>query len=217
MGNSIRIAVVDPYPLYRQGVVQTLARSADLVVAMEGESLADARRAIREGRIDILMLDVAILDLPKDLEDLVKSCTACKLVALTARDDVLTVATTLGAGVRGYILKGVSGIDLVPALKAIHAGQTFVTTELASRMLVEGIVSPRSANDLALSVQERRQVLDYLSNGLTNREIAAQLGPRVTTMKAYLGALFRKLNIASRLRAKKTARESGMDFRRKKP
>src|SRR5689334_14387628 len=153
MANSIRIAVVDPYPVYRQGVVQTLARSAEFVVTMEGESVADARCAVREGRIDILMLDVAILDLPKDLEELVNSCTDCKLVALTARDDILTVSTTLGAGVRGYILKGISGIDLVPALKAIHAGQTFVTPDLASRMLVEGIVSPRSANDLALSVK----------------------------------------------------------------
>jgi DNA-binding NarL/FixJ family response regulator len=217
MANSIRIAVVDPYPVYRQGVVQTLARSAEFVVTMEGESVADARCAVREGRIDILMLDVAILDLPKDLEELVNSCTDCKLVALTARDDILTVSTTLGAGVRGYILKGISGIDLVPALKAIHAGQTFVTPDLASRMLVEGIVSPRSANDLALSVKERRPVLDHVSNGLTNREIAAVLGRQVRTMKIYLGALFRKLNIANRLRATKTAREPGTDLRRKKP
>ena len=170
MNNSIRIAVVDPYPLYRQGVVQTLA--GELLLAMEGDGVADARRAVREGGIDILMLDVAILDLPKELEDLAKSCTDCKLVALTARDDVLTVSTTLGTGVRGYILKGVSGTELVAALKIIHAGQPFVTPDLASRMLVEGIVSPRSANELALSVRER-QVLDHLSEGLTNKEIAA--------------------------------------------
>ena len=216
MTNPIRIAVVDPYPLYRQGVVQTLARSADLLLAMEGEGVADARRAVREGGIDILMLDVAILDLPRELEDLAKSCTDCKLVALTARDDVLTVSTTLGTGVRGYILKGVSGTELVAALKTIHAGQPFVTPDLASRMLVEGIVSPRSANELALSVRER-QVLDHLSKGLTNKEIAALLGLHVKTIKFYLSALFKKLNVTNRVQAMKTAREFEAGLERKRP
>jgi two-component system, NarL family, nitrate/nitrite response regulator NarL len=165
--------------------VQTIARSADLVLAAEGEGVADAQRLVREGRIDILMLDIAILDQPKDVEDLAKSCTDCKLVVLTARDDVLTVSTTLGAGVRGYILKGISGIELVAAIKGIHAGQPFVTPDLASRMLVEGIVSPRSAKELALSVRER-QVLDHLSQGLTNKEIATLLGLHVKTIKFYL-------------------------------
>jgi DNA-binding NarL/FixJ family response regulator len=216
MDNPIRIAVVDPYPLYRQGVVQTLARYADLHLAMEGESVADARRALRQGGIDILMLDVAILELPKELEELTKSCIDCKLVVLTARDDVLTVSTTLGTGVRGYILKGVSGPELITALKTIQAGQPFVTADLASRMLVEGIVAPRSANELALSVRER-QVLDHLSQGLTNKEIAALLGLHVKTIKFYLSALFKKLNVTNRVQAMKTARELEEGLERKRP
>jgi DNA-binding NarL/FixJ family response regulator len=216
MNNPIRIAVVDPYPLYRQGVVQTLVRYADLHLAMEGESVADARRALRQGGIDILMLDVAILELPKELEEIAKSCTDCKLVVLTARDDVLTVSTTLGTGVRGYILKGVSGPELITALKTIHAGQPFVTADLASRMLVEGIASPRSANELALSVRER-QVLDHLSQGLTNKEIAALLGLHVKTIKFYLSALFKKLNVTNRVQAMKTARELEEGLERKRP
>jgi len=206
MNSPIRVAVVDPYPLYRQGVVQTLARSVDFVLATEGESVADARRAVRQGGIDILMLDVAIPELPNALADLAKNSTDCRLVALTAHDDVLTVSTTLGTGVRGYILKGVSGPELVAALKTIHAGRPFITPELASRMLVEGIVSPRAANELALSVREQ-QVLDHLSQGLTNKEIAAQLGLHVKTIKFYLSALFKKLNVTNRVQAMKTARE----------
>ncbi len=214
MTNPIRIAVVDPYPLYRQGVVQTIARSAELLLTMEGEGVGDVRRAVREGENDILILDITIPDLSEELEELAKSRTACKLVVLTARDDVLTVSTTLSAGVRGYILKGVSGTELIAALKAIHAGQPFVTPELASRMLVEGTVAPRSANKLALSVRER-QVLDHLSNGLTNKEIAARLGLQVKTIKFYLSALFKKLNVSNRVQAMKTLREleSGLEWR----
>jgi DNA-binding NarL/FixJ family response regulator len=157
------------------------------------------------------MLDITVPDLPEELEQLAKSSTACKLVVLTARDDVLTVSTTLGAGVRGYILKGVSGNELVAALKTIHAGQPFVTPELASRMLVEGEVSPRSATRLPLSVRER-QVLDHLSVGLTNKEIAARLGLQVKTIKFYLAGLFKKLNVTNRVQAMKTVRELESGF-----
>jgi len=215
MTNPMRIAVVDPYPLYRQGVVQTIARTTDLVLAMEGDGLIDARRAVREGGIDVLIIDVAILDVPRELADLAKKCVDCKLVVLTARDDLLTVSTTLGAGVRGYILKGISGAELIAALRAIHAGQPFVTPELASRMLVEGIVSPRSAKELALSVRER-QVLDHLSKGLTNKEIAELLGLHVKTIKFYLSALFKKLNVTNRVQAMQTARELDAGLERKR-
>jgi DNA-binding NarL/FixJ family response regulator len=211
MTDRIRIAVVDPYPLYRQGVVQTIARSADLLLTSEGDGVSDARRVVRDGGADILMLDITVPDLPEELEQLAKSSTACKLVVLTARDDVLTVSTTLGAGVRGYILKGVSGNELVAALKTIHAGQPFVTPELASRMLVEGEVSPRSATRLPLSVRER-QVLDHLSVGLTNKEIAARLGLQVKTIKFYLAGLFKKLNVTNRVQAMKTVRELESGF-----
>ena len=216
MTNPMRIAVVDPYPLYRQGVVQTIARTTDLVLVMEGDGLIDARRAVREGGIDVLIIDVAILDVPRELADLAKKCVDCKLVVLTARDDLLTVSTTLGAGVRGYILKGVSGVELITALKTIHAGQPFVTPELASRMLVEGIMSPRSAKELALSVREQ-QVLDHLSKGLTNKEIAALLGLHVKTIKFYLSALFKKLNVTNRVQAMQTARELETGLERKRP
>jgi len=216
MNSQIRIAVVDPYPLYRQGVVQTVIRSADLVLVAEGESAADARRAVQEGGIDILVLDVAIFDgASKNAEELARKCIDCKLVVLTAHDDLLTVSAALAAGVRGYILKGVSGSELIAAIKMVHAGQPFITPELASRMLVEGISSPRAAKEMALSMRER-QVLNHLSRGLTNKEIAELLGLHVKTIKFYLSALFKKLNVTNRVQAMKTARELKIDFEQKR-
>src|SRR5262245_45360290 len=141
MSSPIRIAVVDPYPLYRQGVAQTIVRSPDLALTAEGEGVADARRLLSAGGIDILMLDVTIFDgSARGVEELAKNCGECKLIILTALDDMFTVSAALAAGVRGYILKGVSGIELIATIKTVHAGQPFVTPELASRMLVEGVV-----------------------------------------------------------------------------
>ena len=59
-----------------------------------------------------------------------------KCVVLTALDDVLSVSNALAAGANGYILKGVSGLELIGALKAIHSGEPYVTAELAARLLI---------------------------------------------------------------------------------
>jgi two-component system, NarL family, nitrate/nitrite response regulator NarL len=212
MNRPIRIAVVDPHPLYRQGVVQTVIRSADLVLVAEGEGVADARRVVHEGGIDILVLDVAIFDgAAKGAEELARKCIDCKLVVLTAHDDLLTVSAALAAGVRGYILKGVSGSELVAAIKMVHAGQPFITPELASRMLVEDMSTLRTAKRMALSVRER-QVLNHLSRGHTNKEIAELLGLQVKTIKFHLSTLFKKLNVTNRVQAMKTARELKINF-----
>jgi DNA-binding NarL/FixJ family response regulator len=216
MHKAIRIGVVDPYPLYRQGVVQTIMRSPDLVLVTEGEVVADARRALQRD-IDILLFDITILqDLQVEARELAHNSGACKLVVLTGRDDLWSVSTALGAGVRGYLLKGISGGELITGIKAIHAGEPLVTSELASRLLVGGMMLPRPQKQLDLSDRER-QVLNHLSQGLTNKEIAAQLGLHVTTIKFYLTALFKKLNVTNRVQAMTLAQEYTAEVDPKKP
>ena len=75
---------------------------------------------------------------------------------------------------------------------------------------------PRPQKQLDLSDRER-QVLDHLSKGLTNKEIAAQLGLHVTTIKFYLTALFKKLNVTNRVQAMTLAQEYAADVDQKKP
>ena len=59
MADFVRVAVVDPYPIFREGVVQTIARAEGLTLAGEGSTIADARRLARESGADILILDIS--------------------------------------------------------------------------------------------------------------------------------------------------------------
>lgn len=207
--NPIRVAIVDPYPLYRQGVVHTIARTADLVIVAEGEGMLEARNAVRQG-VDILLLDVAMLgNLSIEATELARN-SGTKIVVLTGCDDVSTAVAALEAGVHGYLLKGISGNELIAALKAIHLGQPIVTAELGSRVLIDR-ASPRAKG---LSERER-QVLAHLSEGLTNNEIAAVLGLHVTTVKAHLTSLFKKLKVTNRVQAMKATRELARRLRQK--
>src|SRR5262245_29345122 len=110
MARAIRVGIVDPYPLYRQGVVQTIAQP-DFRLVFEGATAADAQAAV-QGGLDVLLLESSVLSGDfKQIQDARALDANLKMVALAAHDDVFTVSTTLAAGVRGYSLKGIAGSD----------------------------------------------------------------------------------------------------------
>ena len=213
MSKGIRVAVVDPYPIFREAVVQTITRSEDLLLVAAGSTLADARAAIREAEPHILLIDISLPEGSVEAAlGIAKTAPSCKLVVLTALDDAISVSKALAAGVKGYILKGVSGTELVEAIKTIHRGLPFVTPELASRLLTDakgGALLPLREAKLqaALSYREQ-QILSHVSKGLTNKEIADQLGLTVGTIKHYVTQLFKKMNVRNRLEAIQVAQKS---------
>jgi two-component system, NarL family, nitrate/nitrite response regulator NarL len=215
MSEPIRVAVIDPYPIFREAVVQTITRCEDLVLVAEGATAAEARAAVRAAEPDVLLIDIGIPEGGIETAmGIANSGCACKLVVLTALDDVMSVSNALAAGVKGYILKGISGMELVSAIRSIHRGVPFVTPELASRLLTEtrgGALLPMRAAKLqeALSYREQ-QILSHVSKGLTNREIADRLGLTVGTIKHYVTQLFRKMNVRNRLEAIQVARKSDL-------
>ena len=124
---------------------------------------------------------------------------------LTALDDVLSVSNALAAGANGYILKGVSGLELIGALKAVHGGQPYVTAELAVRLLIgvkgKSLVPKRDAKVQAALTYREQQVLEHITKGYTNQEIAERLGLTIGTIKYYLSQLFKKLHVRNRVQA----------------
>ena len=122
------------------------------------------------------------------------------------------MSRALAAGVKGYILKGVSGTELVAAIKSIHQGLPFVTPELASRLLTDakgGALLPmREAKLLAALSYREQQILSHVSKGLTNKEIADRLGLTVGTIKHDVTQLFKKMNVRNRLEAIQMAQKS---------
>src|SRR5262245_24671932 len=211
MVKSIRIVVIDPHPIFRKGVIATLQRSEDLMIVGEGSTITDARRILRDKSPDMLILETAIPEGVETAQEVVKNGVTC--VALTALDDVLSISTALAAGVSGYILKGVSGLDLIKALKAVHAGQRYATPELAFRLLEIGGAKAFEANGEAKTngafSRREQQLLEHITKGLTNDEIAEKLGLSRGTIKYYLSQLFKKMRVKNRLQAIIAARNQG--------
>jgi DNA-binding NarL/FixJ family response regulator len=202
--------------MFRTGVVQTVAASGDFQIVAEGETAADARRVVRELAPDILLLDICLTENGFDaVRDISKIFAPCRIVVLTAIDDALSVSNALALGVKGYILKGVSGSELINALQTIHSGLPFLTPDLASRLLIDTrggpLFRPLEAKLLERLTYREKQVLERLSKGMTNDEIAKNLGLNIKTIKSYITQVFRKLKVNNRVQALKIAQNVNGD------
>jgi DNA-binding NarL/FixJ family response regulator len=204
MHTPIRVAVFDTCPLYRTGVVQAIARSSQLLLVAEGSTAAEARGALRDKDPHVLLVNMGTLEGLATKQDSARSDSPCKIAVLTARDDPLSVSKALAIGAAGYILKAVTAAELIQAIETIDAGKPFITAELASRLLLEArggpLVSKESKKSSSLSYREQ-QMLDHVSQGLTNHEIAAKLGLKVSTIKHYMTSLYKKMKATNRLQA----------------
>jgi DNA-binding NarL/FixJ family response regulator len=205
MNGSIRVAVVDRYPLFREGVAQTIAQRG-LVVVAEGETAADACRIAENTPLDIMLVDINIHgDGLEAARKILRRQSSVKVAVLTAYDDEEHLAEALRAGVRGYVLKGVSGAELILAIETIHRGDPYITQALASRILIQRRTvyfaqeRARSGNH-GLTLREV-QVLRCLAKGLTNSEIALELGVTVRYTKYLLATMYRKMRVRNRVAA----------------
>jgi DNA-binding NarL/FixJ family response regulator len=213
VADRIKVAVIDPHPLYRQGLANALTGSG-LVLVAEGGTADDARRAVQNGKPDILLLDIAVPgDASDAAQDALRLRTNLKVVILTASDNEDDVADALRSGVHGYILKNVSGPELVSAIEAIHRGEPYVTPALASRLLMRHKGRPLVAQrgeDMGLTQRDKR-ILGYLAKGMTNQEIAGNLGMNVRTVKHHLTQVFRKMQVRNRVEATLAAQRMRID------
>ena len=195
MVDKIRIGIVDVYPIFRDGVVQAIARAENLTVVAAGSTAEDARRLA--WRCDVLLLEPAVpgsLDLAKEILE----HTNTKVVFLSAHVDDEHAKDALHLGVHGYLIKEVTGTELVNALRAVHSGARHIPTDLAWRLLGPTEVKRKPVQPLGIREQ---QVLDHTSKGLTNAQVAGLLGLSVSTIKRYKTRLFRRIGVRNRLEA----------------
>src|SRR6516225_11325262 len=138
MPDAIQIAIIDDHPMFREGAAQIFARMDDIEVVAEGATAADALRVAQELRPDVMLLDIS---LPGDGLDaaasIARTSPGVRTVMLTASENELDVACALKAGAQGYILKGMSGAEVVETVRAIYNGQSYVAPSLAARRLNE--------------------------------------------------------------------------------
>jgi DNA-binding NarL/FixJ family response regulator len=215
-GRPVRVVLVDDHEMVLQGLKAMLARFIGRVrVVGEAGSADEALRLVAALAPDVVLCDVRLrgssgLDLCRRL---VERDPGRRVVLLSVYDDEQYLYQALRAGAAGYLLKRVTGEELVGHLERVHAGETVVDAGLAGRAaasaarLQAGEFWPGAR--LGLS-QRESEVLALMVTGLTNQAIAARLVVGVETVKSHTRSLYRKLGVGDRAGAVALALREGI-------
>lgn len=208
-GELIRIVVADDHPMFRAGVVASLAAQPDIEVVGEGASAAEALRLVEQHSPDVALLDIAMpgggLSAAREIT---ASSPATRVVMLTVSEDEDDLLAAMKAGASGYVLKGAAASELVNVLRTVNAGEVYVAPGLAWGLLRE-MSRPKSAPLDELSARER-EVLELVAVGLSNQEIGDRLSLAEKTIKHYMTSILSKLRVRSRVEAALLAYREGI-------
>jgi two-component system nitrate/nitrite response regulator NarL len=206
----IRVAIIDDHPLFRTGVTQSLQENGGFEVIAQGSTRDDALRAVEDRSPDILLLDVSIPGGGLEaLNTIVARHPGQKIVMLTVSESGGDVARAMRGGARGYVLKGVEAGSLAEILAEIAAGERYVSPALSARLLSDD-PEPGPANGRSLDALDERQrrILDLVSAGLSNKEIAIELNLQEKTIKHQMTRIFSKLAVSNRTEAAMVFRDA---------
>ena len=207
---TIRLVVVDDHPMFRAGVVASLADVPDVDVVAEGSSADEAVRLAERFEPDICLLDIAMpggggLTAARDITT---AYPQTRVVMLTVSEDEDDLLAAMKAGASGYVLKGAAGSELADVLRKVNAGDVYVAPGLAWGLLRE-MSRPKSAPLDELTARER-EVLELVAEGLSNQEIGDRLGLAEKTIKHYMTSILGKLRVRSRVEAALVAYREGI-------
>ena len=204
MSDLISIVVVDDHPLFREGVVNSLLESGKFDVVAQAGSHEDAIAQAEKHLPDLLLLDVSM---PgggiETAQEITRRTPIVKIIMLTVSEQEQDVQSALKAQARGYVLKGVASEELVEILTDIYAGHSYISPNLATNLLMRNSQKEsqqESIEDFDLNNREL-QILEKLSIGMSNREIANDIFLSEKTVKHYMTNIMHKLHVSNRVQA----------------
>ena len=200
---SIRVVLVDDHALVRQGFRRILEDDPEIAVVGEASNGLDAIALVKKADPDVVVMDMAMPEMNglHATMELVKQRPGTRVLILSMYSDEQYVRNALDSGAKGYILKNAIENDLTRAVKAVAAGEQYLSPDLAG-VLIRAIQSgsfDKSADPYDRLTQREKQVLQLIAHGKSNKEIAVMLDLSVNTVAVH------RANLMSALGVHKTA------------
>ena len=199
----IRVFLLDDHEVVRQGLRALLESGGDIVVVGESGLAQEAA-----ARIPALRPDVAVLDARLPDGSGIEVCRtvrgvdpAIKALILTSYDDDEALFAAIMAGAAGYVLKEITGQDLIGAVHQVAAGNSLIDPALTARVLERVRNGPGTAPELAGLTEQELKLLALIAEGLTNRQIGERMFLAEKTVKNYVSSILAKLGLERRTQA----------------
>jgi len=204
----VRVLVVDDHALVRSGLGAVLAATDDCEVVGEAATGEEGVALARELHPDVVVMDLSMPGAGgvAATAALRSAMPDVRVLVLTTFADDGRVRAALAAGATGYLLKDAAPDEVVRAVRAAARDETPIDPRVARALLPGGTAD--TSTDVRLPPRER-DVLVRIARGLSNRQIATELGIAERTVKVHAGSLFRRIGVADRTSAALWGRDHG--------
>ncbi len=191
----IKVLVVDDHELVRHGLAMLLGGADDIDLVGLATDGAEALALVEEHHPDVVLMDLSMpgMDGVEATRRISSTYPSTAVVVLSSFSERRTVLEAIDAGAAGYLLKDGGMDDILRAVRAAAQGESPLAPRAA-----QAILSARPARQMPdLSVRER-EVVDYVVEGLRNREIAERMGITEKTVKTHLTHVYQRLAVDTR-------------------
>lgn len=200
---KIRLVLVDDHKLFRDGVRKLLEMEPDMSVEGEASDGIEGVDLVRKVRPDLVLFDVGMpgMDGIQLVQELSRTTKGIKYVAITAYQDEARLSELSAAGVDGFVIKSSGRLELLSAVRSVARGQCYVDPKVAGLLL--GALHKKRDEDILLSdlTDREREVLFWLSQGLSNIEISEKMVLSEKTVKNHVSHILKKLDLRDRTQA----------------
>lgn len=212
---TIRVLIADDHAIVRAGIRLLLASQADFAVVGEATDGREALALAEQLGPDVVLMDIAMPDLNglEATKELKKRHPGIHVLILTMYEDERYFFETLRSGASGYVVKGAQPQDLFAAIRAVAAGQAYLTPRV-TRLLINDYLQRVTRGEEEESygglTEREREVLLLIAEGLTSRQIAERLFLSVHTVERHRANIMAKLNLHTRADLIKYAIRKGL-------
>ncbi len=202
---KIRILLADDHVILRQGTRQLLEHESDMDVVGEASDGAEAVDLVTKLKPDVVIIDVAMpgmngIEATKKIKEILPGT---KILVLTGYDYDEYIFSLLEIGAAGYLLKDVSGDELVGAIRAVYNGEPVLHPTVMRKLMDRcKTMSPRQTETPVGVLSDREmEVLKLAVSGKNNKDIAETLNISLRTVQAHMRSIFNKIGVGSRSEA----------------
>ncbi len=206
----MKLLIIDDHPLFRDGLAALLRQASPDNVVTPASSAEDALELADEQIFDAVFMDLMMPGLSGEaaVREFARRHPELPVIVLSSSESASDVRRVLNAGASGYIPKSATAQTVVSALKLVLSGNIYVPPLLVAATapsMDRGPGGPRAVSQLT---DRQVDVLRYLKDGLTNKEISAKLGIAEKTVKVHIAAIFKALHVVNRTQAAKFLHDS---------
>ena len=206
--DPIRVVICDDHALFRRGLSMVLEAEEGIEVVGEAEDGEAVVRTVEELAPDVVLMDVRMPKLSgiEATRAIAEAAPTTRIVMLTVSDEEEDLYEAIKAGAAGYLLKEISIEEVAEAIRSVVSGQSLITPSMASKLLAEFSnlskkAEARQAVPTPQLTSRELEVLKLVAQGMSNKEIAAELYISENTVKNHVRNILEKLHLHSRMEA----------------